>query len=294
VTALLEVVDISKRFGGFQVIEAFTFHVAEGEALGIVGPNGAGKTTLLNLVAGDLRPDRGSVHLAGVDISRQSAHARCRRGIGRTAQIPRPFEGLSVFENVLVGSTFGAVGRLRGTTEAVAVEALRTTGMIDKANVLAATLTLLDRKRLELARALATQPSVLLLDEIAGGLTEAEVLELVDTIRGIRATGVSIVWIEHIVHALLRVVDRILAIDYGRKLIEVQRTNTNAAFDLAGELMSAKSVSEAVELSAAHARKQFEAITVQTRELAALAQKVAAETSEPIKESVASAFKKVA
>jgi branched-chain amino acid transport system ATP-binding protein len=220
VTALLEVVDISKRFGGFQVIEAFTFHVAEGEALGIVGPNGAGKTTLLNLVAGDLRPDRGTVRLAGVDISRQSAHARCRRGIGRTAQIPRPFEGLSVFENVLVGSTFGTVGRLRGTTEAVAVEALRTTGMIDKANVLAATLTLLDRKRLELARALATQPSVLLLDEIAGGLTEAEVLELVDTIRGIRATGVSIVWIEHIVHALLRVVDRMMAVDAGRKLIE--------------------------------------------------------------------------
>ena len=202
-TALLEVVDISKRFGGFQVIESFTFHVAEGEALGIVGPNGAGKTTLLNLVAGDLRPDRGSVRLGGVDISRQSAHARCRRGIGRTAQIPRPFEGLSVFENVLVGSTFGALGRLRGTAEDAAVDALKTTGMLDQANVIAGTLTLLDRKRLELARALATQPSVLLLDEIAGGLTEAEVLELVDTIRGIRATGVSIVWIEHIVHALL-------------------------------------------------------------------------------------------
>jgi branched-chain amino acid transport system ATP-binding protein len=219
-TALLEVVDLSKRFGGFQVIDAFSFHVAEGEALGIVGPNGAGKTTLLNLVAGDLRPDRGSVHLAGVDISRQSAHARCRHGIGRTAQIPRPFEGLSVFENVLVGSTFGALGRLRGTSEDVAVEALQTTGMIGKANVIAGTLTLLDRKRLELARALATQPSVLLLDEIAGGLTEAEVLDLVDTIRGIRQTGVSIVWIEHIVHALLRVVDRMMAVDAGRKLIE--------------------------------------------------------------------------
>jgi branched-chain amino acid transport system ATP-binding protein len=219
-TALLEVVDISKRFGGFQVIDAFSFHVAEGEALGIVGPNGAGKTTLLNLVAGDLRPDRGSVRLAGVDISRQSSHARCRRGIGRTAQIPRPFERLSVFENALVGSTFGAVGRLRGNAEDVAVQALQTTGMIGKANMLAGTLTLLDRKRLELARALATQPSVLLLDEIAGGLTEAEVLELVETIKGIRATGVSIVWIEHIVHALLRVVDRMMAVDAGRKLIE--------------------------------------------------------------------------
>jgi branched-chain amino acid transport system ATP-binding protein len=219
-TPILQVVDISKRFGGFQVIDAFTFHVAEGEALGIVGPNGAGKTTLLNLVAGDLRPDRGTVSLAGADITRQPAHVRCRRGIGRTAQVPRPFEGLSVFENVLVGSTFGAGGRLTGTVEQVAVDALDAAGMTDKANVLAGSLTLLDRKRLELARALATQPSVLLLDEIAGGLTEAEVLDLVETIRRIHASGVSIVWIEHIVHALLRVVDRMMAVDGGKKLIE--------------------------------------------------------------------------
>ncbi len=182
-TALLEVVGVSKRFGGVHVIEDFTFHVAEGEALGIVGPNGAGKTTLLNLVAGDLRPDRGTISLDGADVTRQPAHARCRRGIGRTAQIPRPFEGLTVFENVLVGATFGSATRLLGTADDAAVEALETTGLIDKANVVAGTLTLLQRKRLELARALATKPSVLLLDEIAGGLTEAEVLELVATIR---------------------------------------------------------------------------------------------------------------
>jgi branched-chain amino acid transport system ATP-binding protein len=219
-TALLEVAGVSKRFGGVRVIEDFTFQVAEGEALGIVGPNGAGKTTLLNLVAGDLRPDRGSIRLDGADVTRLPAHARCRRGVGRTAQIPRPFNGLTVFENVLVGSTFGARGRFNGSADEAAVDALKTTGLLDRANVLAGTLTLLQRKRLELARALAIQPSVLLLDEIAGGLTEAEVLELVGTIRGIRSTGVSIVWIEHIVHALLRVVDRMMAVDAGRKLIE--------------------------------------------------------------------------
>jgi branched-chain amino acid transport system ATP-binding protein len=220
VATLLEVVDVSKRFGGVHVIEDFTFEVAEGEALGIVGPNGAGKTTLLNLIAGDLRPDRGTIHLDGADITRQPAHTRCRRGIGRTSQIPRPFEGLTVFENVLIGSTFGAGGRILGTADAAAVDALETTGMADRANVVAGTLTLLQRKRLELARALATQPSVLLLDEIAGGLTEAEILELVTLIEGIRSTGVAIVWIEHIVHALLRVVDRMMAMNTGRKLIE--------------------------------------------------------------------------
>ena len=217
-TALLEVVDVSKRFGGVHVIEDFTFEVAEGEALGIVGPNGAGKTTLLNLIAGDLRPDRGAIRLGGADLTRQPAHTRCRRGIGRTSQIPRPFEGLTVFE--LIGSTFGAGGRVLGTADAAAVEALETTGMANRANVVAGTLTLLQRKRLELARALATQPSVLLLDEIAGGLTEAEILELVTLIEGIRSTGVAIVWIEHIVHALLRVVDRMMAMNTGRKLIE--------------------------------------------------------------------------
>ena len=217
---LLEVVDLSKRFGALHVVQGFSFDVAEGEALGIVGPNGAGKTTLLNLVAGDLRPDTGSVSLGGEDLTKLPAHVRCHRGVGRTAQVPRPFEGLTVFENVLVGSTFGTTGRLQGTRDEAAITALEQAGMLSKANVVAGSLTLLDRKRLELARALATQPRLLLLDEIAGGLTEAEVLELVETITEIRTTGVAIVWIEHIVHALLRVVDRMMAVDAGRKLIE--------------------------------------------------------------------------
>ena len=218
-TNLLEVHGVSKRFGGYRVIEDFSFHVAEGDALGIVGPNGAGKTTLLNLVAGEFRPDEGSILLDGVEVSRMASHQRCQLGIGRTAQIPRPFGGLTVFENVLIGATFGSGGRVSDADQAAA-DALAMSGMLGKANVLAGSLTLLERKRLELARALATKPRLLLLDEIAGGLTEGEVLALVDTITAIRASGVAIVWIEHIVHALLRVVDRMMAVDVGRKLIE--------------------------------------------------------------------------
>jgi branched-chain amino acid transport system ATP-binding protein len=141
-------------------------------------------------------------------------------GIGRTSQVPRPFEGLTAFENVLVGANFGSGGRLSTTPEQAALRTLERVGMLAKANVPAAQLTLLERKRLELARALAVQPRLLLLDEIAGGLTEGEVHELVDTIKQIHAAGVTIVWIEHIVHALLSVVDRMMAIDYGRKLLD--------------------------------------------------------------------------
>ena len=222
--ALLAVEGLSKRFGGLTVVDKLSFEVAEGDAVGIVGPNGAGKTTLLNLVAGDLRADSGAVILDGVDVTRRPADVRCHMGIGRTSQIPRPFEGLTVFENVLVGSTFGSGRAQRAATaqsvEALAVGALERVGMLRLANTAAGALTLLERKRLELARALATEPRLLLLDEIAGGLTEGEVLELVATIRDIRGAGVAVVWIEHIVHALLRVVDRMIAVDFGRKLIE--------------------------------------------------------------------------
>jgi branched-chain amino acid transport system ATP-binding protein len=219
--ALLTVEGASKRFGALSVSEDMSFELHEGDALGIVGPNGAGKTTLLNLIAGDIKPDAGRITFEGNDITSLSAHVRCHRGIGRTSQIPRPFEGLTVFENVLVGATFGAGGRVTGAARnEVAVAAIEQAGMMHRANTLGSGLTLLERKRLELARALATKPRVLLLDEIAGGLTEAEVLSLVDTINDIRASGVSIVWIEHIVHALLRVVNRMMAINYGRKLIE--------------------------------------------------------------------------
>jgi branched-chain amino acid transport system ATP-binding protein len=217
---LLDVRAVDKSFG-VKVIDDLSVTVATGDALGIVGPNGAGKTTLLNLVAGDLHPDSGSIEFDGRDITRVRADQRCRAGIGRTSQIPRPFEAMTVFENVLAAAVFGA-GFPLGEKEAteLAVRALERTRLLGRSNLPAGRLPLLGRKRLELARALATTPKVLLLDEIAGGLTEAEVLELVETIRAIHADGTTIVWIEHIVHALLAVVDRIMAMSFGVKIAE--------------------------------------------------------------------------
>ena len=219
-TELLELVGVSKQFGTLTVLENLNATVKSGSALGVVGPNGAGKTTMLNILAGDLAPSSGSVLFEGIDVTSVPSHQRSRKGIGRTSQIPRPFEGLTVYENILVGATFGRrkSQKLKSINQACAF-ALETTGMTSKANVVAGQLTLLERKRLELARALAIEPSVLLLDEIAGGLTEMEVHDLVVTIKLIRATGITLIWIEHIVHALLEVVDQLLAIDYGRMLM---------------------------------------------------------------------------
>jgi branched-chain amino acid transport system ATP-binding protein len=217
--ALVELHGVSKSFGSVKAIEDVSLIVAEGEALGIVGPNGAGKTTLLNVIAGSLRPDRGSVLFEGRDITRLAGNEHCRVGIARTFQIPRPFAGLTAFENVLVGAIHGR-GKAEGNVQQACVEALERARLLGKANALAGQLTLLERKRLELARALATRPRVLLLDEIGGGLTEPEVLELVATIEELRAGGISIVWIEHIVHAVVSVVDRLVALAAGRKLIE--------------------------------------------------------------------------
>jgi branched-chain amino acid transport system ATP-binding protein len=217
--ALVEVHGVSKSFGSVRAIEDVSLTVEDGEALGIVGPNGAGKTTLLNVMAGSLRADRGRVLFGGRDIIGLAGHEHCRAGIARTFQIPRPFAGLTAFENVLVGATYGR-GAGDGDVQTACVGALERAKLLGKANALAGSLTLLERKRLELARALVTKPRLLLLDEIAGGLTEPEVLELVETIKELRAEGVSIVWIEHIVHALLSVVDRLVALAAGRMLIE--------------------------------------------------------------------------
>jgi branched-chain amino acid transport system ATP-binding protein len=217
-------------------------------ALGVIGPNGAGKTTMFNLITGDATPDAGRIVFDGVDITARPPHARCLAGIGRTYQIPHPFEGMTVFENVLVGATFGGAARRGGSqrsgrerrgpdhgglerggrehggagrdANALSIAVLHRTGLASKANALAGSLTLLDRKRLELARALATSPRLLLLDEIAGGLTEHEMTALVATIKEIREQGVAIIWIEHVVHALISVVDRLLAINVGRHLAE--------------------------------------------------------------------------
>jgi branched-chain amino acid transport system ATP-binding protein len=216
VAPLLELEGLSKSFGALKVIDGLDVRLDEGEALGVVGPNGAGKTTMLHLAAGQLRPDAGRVRLGGRDITGLPARARCQLGLARTYQVPQPFSGMTVYENVLVGATFGG----NQEAHAAALAALELAELTGYANRLAGTLTLLERKRLELARALATGPRVLLLDEVAGGLTEPEVHQLVATIGRVRQAGVSIVWIEHIVHALLSLVDRIVAINFGRKLIE--------------------------------------------------------------------------
>lgn len=219
VTTLLELEHVSKSFGSVRVIDDLSLRVDEGEALGVVGPNGAGKTTIMNLIGGSIPLDSGRLVFDGTDISRLPAHRRCHAGIARTHQIPQPFEGLTVFENVLVGVRFGRMGAVPDPNEA-AMGILEHARLADRPNALAGSLTLLQRKRLELARALATQPRLLLLDEIAGGLIEAEVDELIETIRELRSSGTTIVWIEHVVHALLSVVDRLLAIDFGRVLTE--------------------------------------------------------------------------
>jgi branched-chain amino acid transport system ATP-binding protein len=219
VSVLLEAEHLTKSYGAVRVVDDLSVSLREGEALGIVGPNGAGKTTMLNLITGTVHSDEGHIVFAGADLSRASPHERCHAGIGRTYQIPKPFEGMTVFENVLVGGTYGRRRSERESYELCAA-ALNRAELLPQSNVLAETLTLLERKRMELARALATEPKVLLLDEIAGGLTEQEVHSLIATIRQLRAEGITIIWIEHIVHALLAVVDRLMAIDFGRLVAE--------------------------------------------------------------------------
>jgi branched-chain amino acid transport system ATP-binding protein len=219
VAAVLALHAVSKRYGALQVLDKVSFSVSAGEALGILGPNGAGKTTLFNVVTGDVPVDSGRVELLGRDVTREPPHRRCRLGVGRSYQVPQPFGGMTVFENLVTAAAFGARMREREAYPP-AVELLRATGLLARANQLAGTLTLLDRKRLELARALATQPQVVLLDEIAGGLTEREAAVLVEEIRRIKERGVALVWIEHVVHALIAVADRLIVLNFGQQLAE--------------------------------------------------------------------------
>ena len=213
--AILALDNISKRFGAVVVADNVGLELGDGEALGIIGPNGAGKTTLFGIAAGTVAPDAGRVVFAGEDITPLPPERRCRKGLARAFQIPQPFAGMTVFENVVVAAAFGAGEREAAVYDRCATLLARC-GLADKANRRAGGLTLLDRKRLELARALATRPRVLLLDEVAGGLTEHECSALVALIKVVRAGGVSIIWIEHVVHALLAIVDRLLVLHGGR------------------------------------------------------------------------------
>jgi branched-chain amino acid transport system ATP-binding protein len=216
---LLAIEDVHQQFGALNVLSGISVSVPRGQALGVVGPNGAGKTTLLDIVAGGRRPDRGRIHLAGQDVTATSPGRRTRLGLGRTYQVPRPFGSMTVFENALVAAARGAGLRRQAAHEA-AYAAVARTGLSGKADVAARRLTLLERKRLELARALATQPSVLLLDEIAGGLTEPETDALIATIREVHAAGTTIVWVEHIMRALTQVVERVVCLADGRLLFD--------------------------------------------------------------------------
>jgi len=216
---LLALDSISKRFGALVVADRISLRLDAGEALGIIGPNGAGKTTLFGIAAGTLAPDTGRVLFAGEDITRLPPDRRCRKGLARAFQIPQPFVGMTVFENVVVAAAFGG-GEPEAAVYGRAADLLERCGLADKANRTAGGLTLLDRKRLELARALATRPRVLLLDEVAGGLTEHECGTLVELIKDVRASGVSIVWIEHVVHALLASIDRLLVLHGGKFIAE--------------------------------------------------------------------------
>ncbi len=218
-TELMSVQGVSKRYGQLQVTDNISFSVQHGDALGILGPNGAGKTTLFNLISGDVLPDQGSILLDGQNITRLPAYRRCHMGIGRSYQIAQPFGGMTVFENLLVVARFSTQASERQAHDDC-IRILEKTGLLKRANQLAGTLTLLDRKRLELARALASQPRLLLLDEIAGGLTEQEALALVEMINDIKAQGISIIWIEHVVHALMAVANRLLVINFGSTLAE--------------------------------------------------------------------------
>lgn len=214
-TTILEAVGVGQRFGALVVLDGVDFRVAANEAVGIVGPNGAGKTTLLNVLAGSLRPTSGRVRYRGSDITRLRPDRRCRLGIARSYQIPRPFGGMTVFENVLVAAGHGGQ-----KAQKQSIEVLELCGLIHVANRRADSLGLLYRKRLELARALATAPAVLLLDEIGGGLTDAEATALLETIREVRQRDIAVIWIEHIVHILMQAIDRLVCFDAGRVIAD--------------------------------------------------------------------------
>jgi len=213
--SVLCLVNLNKSFGALVVADSVTMDVMAGEALGIIGPNGAGKSTLFNLIAGNISADSGSIEFNGADVTSTPTMQRTKAGIGRTFQIPQPFENMTVFENLLAAAAFGQ-DRPEAQLVDECAEILEKTGLLTQANLPAGKLSLLERKRLELSRALATRPKLLLLDEIAGGLTEAECQSLVGTIRDIHARGVTIVWIEHVLHALTSVVERLVVLDFGR------------------------------------------------------------------------------
>jgi len=217
---ILKVENVTKRFGGLIAVNKVSFEVEEKEILGIIGPNGAGKTTLFNVISGVYKPEEGRIIFDGTEITGLPPFKIARLGIARTYQIVKPLNELTVKENVMVGACFGKEYMDLESAESVAEEVLKIVKLYDKADILAGKLNVPEKKRLELARALASKPKLILLDEVLAGLNPAEVSEMVEIIEKIRKSGVTILMIEHLMHAIMRISDRIIVLDYGVKIAE--------------------------------------------------------------------------
>jgi branched-chain amino acid transport system ATP-binding protein len=213
---VLEVKGISKWFGGNPVLKDITFHIGRGEIVGLIGPNGAGKTTLFNVVSGFYHSRTGSIRFKGEDISRQKPEEISRKGMCRTFQITKPFSNLTVLKNVVIGAL--SRGRSIGHAEKKAKEVLELVGMLEKSDLLGKSLTIADRKRLEIARALATSPELLLLDEVMAGLNPNELNEMIDLVKKLREMGITLFVIEHIMTVIMGISDRIIALDHGEMI----------------------------------------------------------------------------
>ncbi len=244
---------LGRSFGKLEVLSGLDLTIETGEVLGIIGPNGAGKSTLLSILGGGIPPSVGTIQYRGEDVTRRSAHWRARNGVATSFQVPRPFLGMTVLENVLVGARFGAGLGVAPAAEAAAA-ALERTGLLEYADDPAGSLRLLDRKRLEVARALAASPTLLLLDEIAGGLTEQELPEIVDLVREVNESGVTVVWIEHVVHALTAVATRLICLAYGRVVAEGDPAEVLASPEVRSIYLGIEpDLDEATEEAEAHA-----------------------------------------
>jgi branched-chain amino acid transport system ATP-binding protein len=219
-SGLLEVQNLSKQFGGLQAVGALSFTVGEGEILGLIGPNGAGKSTVFNLINGVFAPDHGHVGFRGSDITGIAPYRIARRGLARTHQIVQPFTNMTVLENCTVGACFGRENLSLARAQRVARDAAVLVGLEDRLDAPALQLTIAGKKRLELARALAAQPVLLMLDEVLAGLNPTEVARMIETVRAIRQRGVAILMIEHLMQAIMSLSDRIVVLNSGRKLCE--------------------------------------------------------------------------
>jgi branched-chain amino acid transport system ATP-binding protein len=217
---ILQVEGVTKRFGGLQALTDITFDLPEGQILGLIGPNGAGKTTLLNVINGVYFPDEGKVTFKDRDVTRTKTYDMAHMGLARTHQIVRPLNDLSVRENVMVGACFGRENQGLDSAASTADEVLEFVGLTSRSEQLAGSLNVSQKKRLELARALASRPYLLLLDEVLAGLNPTEVTSMIDVVRKIRTQGITIIMIEHIMHAIMNVSDRIIVLDYGLQLAE--------------------------------------------------------------------------